>query len=179
MIIILIFLGGIFLIYAIARKVGYPKVGIALACFMGMLFLYVAITDLYRDELFSKADAKELLAEQHIQLLDNFELVHNESVSGIGDYYHTFSLRISRKDKERIIKSIKSSRNFNIDKPILPYSLYTDEYYKGAKQARNYETESQFIRELFEPHGEGWQPTFRRIGINKSDNSLIFEDIDD
>lgn len=62
-IIILIFLGGIFLIYAIAKKVGYPKVGFALAGFMGALFFYATITDLYRDELFSKADAKELLAE--------------------------------------------------------------------------------------------------------------------
>lgn len=37
-----------------------------------------------------------------------------------------------------------------------------------------------FVREYFEPSGsEGWAPTFRRISISKTQNTLTFEDIDE
>lgn len=179
LIIFLIYLGITFLFYFIPKRLGYPKLGVVLASVVGLFFLYVTITDIYRDELFSKSDAEEFLAEQDIKLIDDFELIHNESMSAIGDYYHTFRLKITTEDKEQIIKKIKSSQNFNIDEPIVTYSLNRDDYYNGPKRVKNYETETQFVRELFEPHGEGYAPTWRKIEINKNENILIFEDIDE
>ncbi|WP_327983654.1 hypothetical protein [Bergeyella porcorum] len=37
-----------------------------------------------------------------------------------------------------------------------------------------------FVREYFEPSGrEGWAPTFTRISISKTKNTLTFEDINE
>jgi hypothetical protein len=35
------------------------------------------------------------------------------------------------------------------------------------------------VRELFEPQGGGYAPTFRKIKIDKENNILVFEDIDE
>ena len=106
-------------------------------------------------------------------------MTENKSMSAIGDYYHTFTLSISQQDKTRIISEIKTSKNFNLDKETRNYFDNRDDYYNGPKRIKNYETEHQFIRELFEPRGKGYAPTWRKIEIDKKENKLIFEDIDE
>jgi hypothetical protein len=179
LIVFLICSGITFLFYYTPKKLGYPKVGIVLASIVGLFFIYVTITDIYADELFSKSDAEQLLIGQDIELNDDFELVQNESMTAIGDYYHTFTLKITKKDKERIIKEIQASKNFHLNKPLEPHSMDREDYYNGSKQIKNYETEHQFIREFFEPHGDGYAPTWRKIEIDKKKDNLIFEDIDE
>jgi hypothetical protein len=62
-------------------------------------------------------------------------------MSSIGDYYHTFTLKISEKDEARIITEIKKTRNFNIDKQTESYFDNREDYYNGPKRIKNYETE--------------------------------------
>ena len=51
--------------------------------------------------------------------------------------------------------------------------------YTGKKITQNYEDSTRFVREYFEPNGQGYAPTYRRIEIDKTENKLIFEDIDE
>jgi hypothetical protein len=171
--------GLIWLSFWLPKKLGYPKFGKYFSIIIGVLISLFILSEIYEDELFSKNNATELLAEQNIKLNDEFELIENKSMSSIGDYYHTFTLKISEKDKARIINEIKKTRNFNIDKQTESYFENREDYYNGPKRIKNYETEKQFIRELFEPQGEGYAPTWRKIEIDKNENLLIFEDIDD
>lgn len=178
--VLLLFVIGIgFTIYYISKKLGFPKVGKVLAFGLGIGFLIMSVLAIFEDELFSKSDAINLLAEQNIELIEDFEIVNNESMSAIGDYYHTFSLKISNTDKLKIINQIRNSKNFNLDGPTDSYFKNRDDYYNGPKRIKNYETENQYVRELFKPHGKGYAPTWRLIKINKKDNILIFEDIDE
>jgi hypothetical protein len=131
------------------------------------------------DQLFNKSDAIKLLSEQEVHLNDDFEILHNESMSAIGDYYHTFTLRISETDRERLINEIKSSDDFNQNIPTGNYFSNRDDYYNGPKRIKNYETETRFVKELFEPQGKGYAPIYRKVGIDKSDNLLIYEEIDE
>ena len=172
-------IGLIWLSFWLPKKLGYPKFGKYFSITIGVLISLFILSEIYEDELFSKNNATELLAEQNIKLNDEFELIENKSMSSIGDYYHTFTLKISEKDKARLITEIKKTRNFNIDKQTESYFDNREDYYNGPKRIKNYETEKQFIRELFEPQGEGYAPTWRKIEIDKNENLLIFEDIDD
>jgi hypothetical protein len=172
-------IGLIWLSFWLPKKLGYPKLGKYFSITIGVLISLFILSEIYEDELFSKNNATELLAEQNIKLNDEVELIENKSMSSIGDYYHTFTLKISEKDKARIIAEIKKTRNFNIDKRTESYFDNREDYYNGPKRIKNYETEKQFIRELFEPQGEGYAPTWRKIEIDKNENLLIFEDIDD
>ena len=52
--------------------------------------------------------------------------------------------------------------------------------YSGPKITQNYETLAAYVREYFQPgERKGYAPTFRRISIEKENNKLIFEDIDE
>ena len=179
LLIFIIIIGIIWLSFWLPKKLGYPKFGKYLSIIIGVIISLFVLSEIFEDELFSKKNATELLAEQNIRLNDEFELIENKSMSAIGDYYHTFTLKISEKEKARIIDEIKKSKNFNLGNETESYFDNREDYYKGPKRIKNYGTEKQFIRELFEPHGEGYAPTWRKIEIDKKENLLIFEDIDE
>jgi hypothetical protein len=169
------------LLYFIPKKLGYPKTGKYLTIIFGLLVFTMVLWTVFEDHLFTKGNAKELVEEQQILLQDKFELKENKSTSAIGDYYHTFTLKISERDKQNAIVKIKSADNFKTDNTSINQTLYlSDNRYFGPKVTQNYETENSYVREYFEPSGrKGYAPTFRRISISKAKNELTFEDIDE
>jgi hypothetical protein len=185
-IIILVFVGlpiGIgCLFYFIPKKLGYPKIAKYLTIVYGLIVLTIVFFTAFEDQFFTKNNAKELVEEQEIELSDDFQLLKNQSMSAIGEYYHTFTLKISAKDKANAILKIKNSEYFktsngSIDS--LMFQTKPDRYF-GNKIIQNYETEDYFVREYFKPSGRsGYAPTFRRIIISKTKNELTFEDIDE
>lgn len=169
------------LFYFVPKKLGYPKTGKYLTILFGLLVLTVVLVVVFEDQLFTKGNAKELVKEQGIFLSDKFELKENKSMSAIGDYYHTFTLKISKKDRLKTIEEIKSSADFKkFGEPTIELLYSSIDRYKGPKQIQNYETETAYVREYFKPSGrEGYAPTFRRISISKTKDELTFEDIDE
>ncbi len=185
-VLILVFIGipiGLgLLFYLVPKKLGYLKTAKYLTIAYGLFVLTIGLYIAFEDQLFTKNKAKQLVEEQEINLTDDFELLKNESMSAIGDYYHTFTLRISDRDKQNAITKIKSADNFITSNGSLETSIYqpAPNRYFGKKVIQNYETENSFVREYFEPSGrEGYAPTFRRISISKENNVLTFEDIDE
>jgi hypothetical protein len=169
------------LFYFIPKKLGFPIISkILLITYIFLVILSVFYV-VFEDQLFTKSDAKELVEEQQINLTDEFVLLKNESFSGIGEYYHTFSIKISVKDKRNAIFKIKSSKNFNSKKSDIDSLLsFSNKRYFGPTLYRNYETESDYVREYFKPsRKEGYAPIFRKISIKKIKNELKFEDFDD
>ena len=169
------------LIYFLIKKYGSQKIAKYFAIIYSLILVVISINVIFEDQLFSKKDAKKLIEEQNIMLTDDFKILNNKTMTAIGDYYHTFTLEISTKDKTNGINKIKSSTNFaNKKEKIIDY-LYDSKVnrYYGPKQTQNYETNDYFVREYYEPNGNGYAPTFRRIKLDKNKNELIFEDIDE
>ena len=167
------------LIYFVPKRLGYPKTAKYLTIGYGILILTITLLIVFEDQLFTKNSASKLVREQGIELNDKFDLIHNESMSAMGDYYHTFKLRISETDKQKAIDRIKNADNFKYDDSSVDHFLYfSNNRYFGPIVTQNYETENAFVREYFEPSGQqGYAPTFRRISIDKETNELTFEDI--
>lgn len=158
---------------------GYPKLGKHLIIIFIFIIVIIFVITAFQDQLFTKNDAKKLIEEQNFKLIENFKILENKSTSSFGDYYHTFTLEISNFDKINAIKAIKSSSNFkNIGEHILVLPFEIKDRYNGPKLIQNYETENAYIREYFEPNGQGYAPTYRSISIKKSNNQLTFEDND-
>jgi hypothetical protein len=134
-------------LYWICKRPGYPKLGKGslVGCFI--LFVTLILCMVFEDQLFFKRDAEELLIEQNIKLTDNFALLKNESMSAVGDYYHTFTLQIADRDRQKIIRQITSSPGFSFkkDETWVDDSLFqTPNRYIGKRVVRNYATE-QFL----------------------------------
>ena len=172
-------IGLVCLFYFVPKKLGYPKTGKYLAVIFGVLVLTLVLWTVFENQIFTKDNAKELVQEQQILLVDKFKLQENKSMSAIGDYYHTFTLKLSESDRQNAILKIKSADNFKADNSSIDQTLYlSDNRYFGPKVTQNYETENAYVREYFQPSGqEGYAPTFRRISISKTKNELIFADI--
>ncbi|MDQ8005754.1 MAG: hypothetical protein REI64_13195 [Pedobacter sp.] len=168
------------LIYIILKRLNYRKTAKWLVLIYAAFLCIIILETIFNDELFTKGDAKKFAKQLNIELYDNFNLIENQSKWSVGDYYQTFSLRISKSDKERIIQSIKSDTNFiALGKPITNF-LYDPnvDKYNGKKVTQNYEVDDAFVRELFIPNGDGYAPTFYKISIYKVGTIVVFEDID-
>jgi hypothetical protein len=169
------------LFYWVPTALGHKKTGVILASLFGGLSLGIALPILFDDQLFSKSDARDLLAEQNIRLRDDFAIMKNESTSRVGDYYHTFTLRISKADKHRVITHIKGASTFkrygSIVPDRFPLNQLTDRY-TGKVITQHYETDHEFVTVLFKPVGKGYAPLHRVITMAKRTNELVCEDSD-
>lgn len=177
-IVLIIFLIGCF-IFNFLKLLNCPKLAVLATIVYGLFIIYFSLISFYEDELFSKNDAIELVEDLDFKLNDDFELTQNVSYWGIGDYYHTFTLEISENDKNRLINEIKSSPNFMNDSIYSTTNRIYPDRYKGRKAIWNYEDKESYVRQYFQPNGDGYAPTDRTITIDKGSNQLRFEDIDD
>lgn len=167
--------------YYLPKKLGYPNTAKYLTIGYGFSVLTLGLFIAFEDSLFTKNNAREFLEEQGIKITDKFDLIENKSMSGIGDYYHTFTLKISERDKQNAILEIKEASNFKTNNSTIDQMLYlSDKRYFGPTVTQNYETKNGYVREFFQPSGrKGYAPIFRRISISKTENTLTFEDIDE
>ncbi|WP_131450737.1 hypothetical protein [Flavobacterium subsaxonicum] len=171
-----------FTFYWIPTKLGYPKTGKILGAVVGLSFTVILFRWYFEDELFTKNEAAEFLKEQNIELHDDFEIVSNWSSSGIGEYHHLFTLKITLKDKAKIVNEIRTSDNFTpgLQEERSSYiDLDRNDYNTGPKELLNYETKDAFIRELFRSRGKGFAPEWKKIKIDKIKDELHFSEIDD
>ncbi len=167
------------LIYSIPEALGYPRIAKWLMWIYIVLVSVLILKTIFEDELFSKNDAVKLLAEQNIRLDDDFELVRNYSEWIPGDYYHTFTLRISAHDWQCIIQEIKSAPNFKAKgDSLVNLRIKAIKIREGSEETQDSEDTESFVRELFKPNGTKYAPTYRRIIIDKKEKILKFEDID-
>lgn len=168
------------LLYFIPEKLGYPKVAKYLTIAFCLFDLLIGLFFAFVDRFFTNEDANKLIKEQGFKLKDEFTIQKNESHIGIGEYYHTFTLKLSTRDKLKAILKIKSSTDFYTSKEVFENSSETLNHYFGPKVMWNYENENSFVRAYFQPSGKkGYAPTYRRISISKTKNELKFEDIDE
>lgn len=167
------------LFYWLPKKLGYPKLAKVLVIILGIFMLFIIIDTIWGDYFFTKNNARQLLMHHDIILQDDFTILKNESMFAPGDYYHIFELRITEKDKGRIVSGIKNAPNFEKDKAD---SLHRDVLflYEGDSKELNYETESRFVREIFvASKKKGYAPMYHVITIDKGSNVIRFEDIDE
>ncbi|MCB2377524.1 hypothetical protein LGH70_08020 [Hymenobacter sp. BT635] len=168
----------VYFFYWLPAKAGHPKVGRGLAALVAGFFVVAAAGLVFEDELFSKSDARKLLREQGVLLQDDFTIQANHSSSAPGgDYYHSFTLHISAADSKRVAASIRQAPGFERDGEPLPDSYkYGPGRYDGPPLVRSYATAAYLNRELFQPHGVPFAPTYRVIAVSKTSNELIFTD---
>ncbi len=176
----------ILLIYALLVAFGYPRLAkgflVGLGLFIVFIIVFTILGDIFRDSLFFKSDAKAFVEEFNIYLQeDDFKILDNHSTSMIDpDWRYSFTLKISDQDKQNIIQKIKKSPNFkkiNTESEMEDIEQKTDRYL-GSKITQNYELEDYFMSEYFEPNGEGYAPTHKKIYIYKKENTLFFTKID-
>lgn len=182
-IIFLIIIFGIFavipslIIFYIFKKLEKTLLGKILSFSYLLFVVYIFISNIFAEELFSKNDAREILAQQNIFLKDDFTIKNVNIGTGFhsDDNFNQFKIIISDKDKENLINEIKSSENFTIclNSEKCPEADKSDRYF-GKNSTINYETSDFYIREHFKTFGKGKAPLNVFIRISKKDNTIFY-----
>ncbi len=154
------------LFYFIPRIMGFPKVAKYLTITYGAIVLLFIGSMIFEDQLFFKRDARKLLKEQNIELVDDFKIINNKTHWAVGDYWHTFTLEISSKDKERIINQIKTAKNFRV-------ITEKNFCFPNNELIQNYETDEEFVKNKSEEK-KGYYYSYK-ISIEKKGNTLVFD----
>jgi|GEM_PF-3249760 len=100
----LLYFGIPFLIYLTSKSFGKIKLGKILGVSAFTLLVLFTTYIVLEDYFFFKFSAQNELSNLDIRLDEEFEIVKNESF-GIRDYYHSFELKISKKDVKKLIQN--------------------------------------------------------------------------
>jgi hypothetical protein len=175
---LLIVSGLIFIAYWIPKKYGKRKLGIGLAIFIALIFATPIMSFIFEDFLFFKSDATESLNEHGVILKDDFNLKSNK-ITGIGDFYHRFELRVSESDKNKLKEWIINSENYNDSIPEMFNIKSNKPRYSDIKKEYKvtYQDEQSYVYEYYRPNKQGYTPTWDKISISKKENELTYERI--
>ena len=160
----------IFLTYWTFRIFKRPKIGKYVSSFLTLGFILLCMSPWISDWVFSKNDARKLLAEHNIELKDDFKILKNES-GGFIDYAHTLKIQISDSDKSRIAKEIRESKKF-LEIVDFKNNFPSADYETFEKL--NFETENYLNREYYvkEPMEDG--TIHFHFQLSKTENELQY-----
>jgi hypothetical protein len=160
----------IFISYWAFRLRDKPKWGTISVVILTTTFLLIVMQPWISDWTFSKKDARELLLYHGLELKDEIKILENES-GGLRDFYHSFTLKISDADYERIVKRIKASKNY--------VGLFTDLTQTPTADYKtydtlDYETDYHFNREYFSKQQMDDGTYHFRFQLSKTDKELNY-----
>ena len=157
--------GFLFLLYFMGKKLESKRTGIILSTSVGLVFLLCFLYLRFEDELFSKSNARDLLAENKVELKDDFEIAEYQTEVAIGDFYQRLELKISNSDRLRLSNNFKKKTDrVNI---ILKNHSHSFQEYRENSEG------------FFKETGKHSEIEEASIFISKTENKLIYELVED
>ena len=153
--------GFLFLLYFIGKKLESKRTGIILSTSLGLVFLLCFLYLSFEDEFFSKSNARDLLAENKIELKDDFEIKEYQTAVAIGDFYQRLELKISNSDRLRLSNNFKKKTD--------SVNIFLKNHPHSFQEYR--ENHEGFFKETVN-HSEIERSS---IFISKNENKLIYE----
>lgn len=180
LIFIIAIVGIVYLSYWLPKKLGYKKVGVVISSVLTIGVLAIVFSSVFEDELFTESDAIDRLKEHSFIVADDAELISNE-MGGIRDFHHRFELRISEEDKEKFIRNIRSSENYQFQvSEIIDIRTNKPRYSdQDTSFTATYENSRSYVYEFYKPNRQGYKPTWEIISVSKSENKLTYQLISD
>ena len=172
LIILLILLISAPIIYFIFKRIGKPKLGMFFATLIILFVAILVFTNNIDEILYSKSDAKVDLKLANLVLYDDFEIIKNEVV-GMPERFQKTEIKISERDKIRIINEIKSGKSFR--KSENNSVLFPQLWYKGSPRNKviftNYFIDNQYIRESYYRQND-YVPILMQISLTANSKLL-------
>lgn len=125
---------------------------------------------------FTKTDAIADLKLAKVELTDDFKIISNE-VEGMPERFQTTVLEISKNDAKKLIKEIRSGKEFKTRKEDF---IFWNERRNGVKNqivTTDYKFYDEYIRESYYKEDE-YIPTIMIVRLKLNSDTLIFERIE-
>jgi len=136
----------IFITYWSFRLFGKKKLGIIISSILTIGVVLFVMEPWITDWTFSKEDTRKMLSWHNIELKKDFKILKNES-GGFTDYVHSFTLKISESDFNKISNEIRNSQSFKRVFTDFQKDFPTADY--NSYDTINYENERYLKREYY------------------------------
>ncbi len=155
-------------------KIGIIVYGIILVALLSIFF-----TNNIDEASYSKSDARKDLQLANLLLNDDFEIIKNEVV-GMPERFQKTKLKISERDKIRIINEIKNGKSFKkLNESRALYSqMWNEKSPRNKIVFTNYLYNNQYIRESYYREKE-YVPILMEISLTEKSNILELYRIED
>lgn len=167
------------IIYYILKRNEKPKLGIFLASFIVLLVALIIFTNNIDEVSYSKSDAKKDFKLANLILNDDFEIIKNEVV-GMPERFQKTALKISERDKIRIMNEIKNGTSFKklSQSPALYRQMWNENSPRNKIVFINYSFNNQYIRGSYYRE-ENYVPILMRISLTENSNVLKLSRMED
>ena len=160
------------IIYFVFKRNKKPKLGIFFASLIVLFVALMIFTNNIDEILYSKSDAKKDLKLANLTLNDDFEITKNE-VAGMPERIQITEIKISERDRIRIINEIKNSKSFK--KSENTRILYSQMWNKNSSRNKviftNYIINNQYIRESYYREND-YVPILMQISLTENSKLL-------
>ncbi|WP_425391892.1 hypothetical protein [Ekhidna sp.] len=175
---ILFIIGLTFLAFWLPKRKGRRKLGIFLGILTFLITTFPVTSFLIEDYWFFKSDVTQTLAKHDFHLEDDFEILEHEII-GLRDYYEQFTIEISEKDKQQLIRKIVNAENFEdktIDQPLDDiYELPRYSNDETEEYTWNSRTTTEYRFHYYKPRPQGLTPVDEYIRIPIDGLTLKYE----
>ena len=167
-------LGITLFIYSKKKK---SKMGLAISLMMIALAILVLMSNKIGEFTISKKDIIIDLKHIDIELIDDFE-INNNKVTGMPERIQETIIQISQRDKDRIIRKIRNSANFEsqVDGKQKPENINRERFEKTA-QIFNFQHPEFYSRGIYKKIDSF--PTRIVLSIYDNDNIIKYRRIED
>jgi hypothetical protein len=163
------------IIFFVLKRNKRPKLGLFIASIIILIVMFFLFTNEIDQNLYSKSDVKNDLKIANLYLENDFEIINNK-VFGMPERFQDTEIKISEKDKNRIINEIKNDKSFKKSKK--SRVLYQQMRIKNKVVYTSYFYNNQFIRESYY-RLEDYVPIYIIVSLNEKSNILMFSRIED
>jgi hypothetical protein len=164
--------------YFILTKLGKKKLGIAVAIILASIVIIPLLCSSFEGTFYNKTDAKEDLRLANLKLDDDFEIISN-NVSGMPERYQYTKLKLTEKDKNRIIAEIKNGKGFkeSNETDLLYTEMWNEKSVRNKVIDTNYLFGDGYIRESYFREGE-YVPIHITVSLSADSDTLDLERIE-
>lgn len=155
----------------LANRYGNRKLAIAIGCILVVLSLQLIYPELIQRLLFTKNDARNLLAIQDLDIQHDFQVVGNEYKQWTQPS-HRLTLDVDVRDRTSLAEQIRNSPKFTKKIDSMRDIRLADRYF-GDTIIVNYETKNALIsKSLIPAQKDNYAPMWSMVSISKTDNKL-------
>lgn len=165
--------------YFILKKSGKKKMGVVVSAVLASIVIIPLLLIGLDGRFYNKTDAKEDLKLANLKLNDDFEIISNK-VTGIPERFQYTKLKLSKKDRNRIISEIKKGVNFKKSSKtrILRNEMWDENAVRNNVVFTDYLWNNEFIRESYYRQGD-FVPILMIVSLRENSDTLRFERIED
>ncbi len=165
--------------FFILKKHGHKKWAIVVATILALIVVIPLLSIAFEGAFYNNRDVKEDLKIANLKLNDHFDIISNK-VTGMPERVQITAIRLTKKDRNRIISEIKNGVDFKEsgNTRILQNEMWDEKNVRNKVVFTDYHWQNEYFRESYYRQ-DNYIPTLMIVSLKENSDTLTFERIEE